>query len=67
MLNEDENAASNYQTLLRKEESAIRQHIAYEHQLKIECEKLIDEVESLKLENQILSEQIGRASCRERV
>ena len=61
-LNEDENAATSYQILLRKEESAIRQHIAYEHQLKIECEKLIDEVESLKFENKTLSEEVNAYS-----
>ena len=40
-LNEDINAATEYETLLQKLESSLRQHIAYEHQFKIEYEKLL--------------------------
>ena len=41
-LNEDKNAASEYETLLQKLEATIRQHISYEHQFKIEYEKLLN-------------------------
>ena len=36
--NKNQNSASDYETLLQKEEAAIRQHISYEHQIKIEYE-----------------------------
>ena len=46
-LNEDINAATEYETLLQKLESSLRQHIAYEHQIKIEYEKLLIKVEEI--------------------
>ena len=54
----NENAASDYETLLQKEEAAIRQHISYEHQIKLEYEKLLEKIEILDLENKLLQYQI---------
>jgi hypothetical protein len=54
----NENAASDYESLLQKEESAIRQHISYEHQIKIEYEKLLEKIEIYELENKLLLYQI---------
>ena len=56
--NKNENAASDYESLLQKEESAIRQHISYEHQIKIEYEKLIEKIEIIELENKLLLYQV---------
>ena len=52
------NVAEDYETLLRKEENSIRQHISIEHQLKLYGEKLIDKLEDLEKENMILSEKL---------
>ena len=57
-LNEDSNAATEYETLLQKLESSIRQHISYEHQFKIEYEKLLNKAEDLETEKHILKKQI---------
>ena len=57
-LNEDSNAATEYETLLQKLESSIRQHISYEHQFKIEYEKLLNKAEDLETEKHILKNQI---------
>ena len=54
----NENAATDYETLLQKEEAAIRQHISYEHQIKIEYEKLLEKLEVMDLENNLLLYQI---------
>ena len=56
----NENAATDYETLLQKEEAAIRQHISYEHQIKIEYEKLLEKLEVMDLENKLLLYQIVR-------
>ena len=56
--NKDENAATDYETLLQKEEACIRQHISYEHEIKIEYEKLLDKIEVLELEKKLLLYQI---------
>ena len=56
--NKNQNAASDYETLLQKEEAAIRQHISYEHQIKIEYEKVLEKIEILELENKLLLYQI---------
>ena len=50
-IKEDNNAAKDYETLLQKLESSIRQHIAYEHQLKIEYEKSLIKSEEKEIEN----------------
>ncbi len=54
----NDNAATDYETLLQKEEAAIRQHISYEHQIKIEYEKLLEKLEVMDLENKLLLYQI---------
>ena len=56
--NKNDNAAEDYETLLQKEEAAIRQHISYEHEIKIEYEKLLDKIEVLELENKLLLYQV---------
>ena len=53
-LNEDNNAATEYETLLQKLESSLRQHIAYEHQIKIEYEKLLIKVEEIDEKKKII-------------
>ena len=57
-MNEDSNAATEYETLLQKLESSIRQHIGYEHQFKLEYEKLLNKAEDLEAEEHILKKQI---------
>ena len=57
-LNEDKNAATEYETLLQKLEESIRQHISYEHQFKIEYEKLLNKAEEIDLEKKMLTKQI---------
>ena len=54
----NDNAATDYETLLQKEEAAIRQHISYEHQIKLEYEKLLEKIEMIDLENKLLLYQI---------
>ena len=50
----NDNAATDYETLLQKLEAAIRQHISYEHQIKLEYEKLLEKIEVIDLENKLL-------------
>ena len=57
-LNEDKNAATDYETLLQKLEESIRQHISYEHQFKIEYEKLLNKAEEIDIEKKMLTKQI---------
>ena len=57
-MNEDNNAATEYETLLQKLEASIRQHISYEHQFKIEYEKLLNKAEEIDTEKKILIKQI---------
>ena len=57
-LNEDNNSATEYETLLQKLEASIRQHISYEHQFKIEYEKLLNKAEEIDTEKKILIKQI---------
>lgn len=57
-LNEDKNAASEYETLLQKLEATIRQHISYEHQFKIEYEKLLNNAEEIENEKNMLIKQV---------
>ena len=57
-MNEDNNAATEYETLLQKLEASIRQHISYEHQFKIEYEKLLNKAEEIDSEKKILIKQI---------
>ena len=57
-LNEDSNMASDYETLLQKLEASIRQHISYEHQFKIEYEKLLNKAEEIEKDKKSLKKQI---------
>ena len=59
-LNEDNNAATEYETLLQKLESALRQHIAYEHQFKIEYEKLLMKSDEINYEKNLLENIIAK-------
>lgn len=52
------NSAKNYETLLQKEEAAIRQHISIEHQLKIQCEKFAEKLDNIEAEKIVLLEQV---------
>ena len=52
------NAANDYETLLQKEEEAIRQHISTEHQLKIQCEKFAEKLDKIEKEKVILMKEI---------
>ncbi len=52
------NSAKDYETLLRKEEQSIRQHIGTENQLKIQCEKFKEKMEQLENEKNIIIEEI---------
>ncbi len=54
------NAANEYETLLQKEEEAIRQHISTEHQLKIQCEKFAEKIDNLEKEKKIIINEIVR-------
>jgi hypothetical protein len=54
----DENYFNDYETLLRKEESDIRQHISIEQQLKLHGESLIDKIEELEKDNLILTSKL---------
>ena len=57
-LNEDINTATDYETLLQKLEASIRQHISYEHQFKIEYEKLLNKAEEIENDKERLKKQI---------
>ena len=59
-LNEDINAATEYETLLQKLESSLRQHIAYEHQFKIEYEKLLIKSEEIDYEKKLLENKLEK-------
>ena len=54
----NENSSGDFEALLQKEEAAIRQHISYEHQIKIEYEKLLEKLELMDLENKLLLYQV---------
>ncbi len=56
-MNEDNNAATEYETLLQKLEASIRQHISYEHQFKIEYEKLLNKAEEIENDKERLKKQ----------
>ena len=57
---EDNNTATKYETLLQKLEESLRQHIAYEHQLKIEYEKLVIKNEEIENEKNKLELDIDK-------
>ena len=54
------NCANEYETLLQKEEEAIRQHISTEHQLKIQCEKYAEKIDIIEKEKLCLINEIVR-------
>jgi len=47
-----------YEKLLQKEEKSNREHIAVEHQLRIQCEKFAQELDSLEEEKAVLLLQL---------
>ena len=54
------NSAKKYETLLQKEEEALRQHISIEHQLKIQCEKFAEILDILENQKIMLINEIVR-------
>ena len=52
------NSATKYETLLQKEEEALRQHISVEHQLKIQCEKFAEKLDILEGQKIMLINEI---------
>lgn len=50
---EFKNTSKQYEELLRQEETEIRKHIAIEHQLKLQIEKLQEKIESLEKEQNV--------------
>ena len=52
------NSAKKYETLLQKEEEALRQHISIEHQLKIQCEKFAEKLDILENQKIMLINEI---------
>ena len=56
----DGNCAEDYETLLRKEEAEIRQHICVEHQFKLHSENLEQKIVELEDNNYLLAKKIVR-------
>ena len=56
----DDIIAQDYETLLRKEEAEIRQHICSEHQFKLHLEYLEQKIMEIEDENLILEKKIVR-------
>ena len=56
----EENAAEDYESLLRKEEAEIRQHICIEHQFKLHSENLEQKIMELEDDNYLLAKKIVR-------
>ena len=50
---EIKNTHEQYEELLRQEETEIRKHIAIEHQLKLQIEKLQEKIENLEKEQNV--------------
>ena len=55
---ENKNTSEKYEELLRQEETEIRKHIAIEHQLKIQIEKLQEKIDNLEKEQNVSINQI---------
>ncbi len=53
-LSESSNTPGEYEALLIKEEAAIREHISYQYQLKLECDKLKNEIFEIELQKKEL-------------
>jgi hypothetical protein len=56
--NNNLNPSREYEILLQKEEKNNREHISVEHQLRIQCEKFAQELDSFEEEKAILLIQI---------
>ena len=54
----NENTAEDYETLLRKEEAEIRQHISVEHQFKLHFDNFSEKINDLENDNYILVKKI---------
>jgi hypothetical protein len=54
----NENTAEDYETLLRKEEAEIRQHISVEHQFKLHFDNFSEKISDLENDNYILTKKI---------
>ena len=54
----NENIAEDYETLLRKEESEIRQHISIEHQFKLHFDHFSEKINELENDNYILVKKL---------
>ena len=54
----DEIIAKNYESLLRKEEAEIRQHICVEHQFKLHSEYLEQKIMEFEEDNIMLSKKL---------
>ena len=54
----DEIIAKDYETLLRKEEAEIRQHICLEHQFKLHSEYLEQKIMEFEEDNIMLSKKL---------
>ena len=54
------NSAAKIETLLQKQEEALRQHISIEHQLKIQCEKFAEKLDDLEQQKIRLIDEIVR-------
>ena len=54
----DEVIAKDYETLLRKEEAEIRQHICVEHQFKLHSEYLEQKIMEFEEDNIMLSKKL---------
>ena len=54
----DEIIAKDYETLLRKEEAEIRQHICVEHQFKLHSEYLEQKIMEFEEDNNMLSKKL---------
>ena len=57
-IKDNRNSAKNFETLLQKEEEALRQHISVEHQLKIQCEKFAEKLDLLENQKVLLIEEL---------
>ncbi len=56
----NENVAEDYETLLRKEEAEIRQHISIEHQFKIHFDNMAEKISELEEDNAFLVKKFVR-------
>ena len=56
----EETSIEKYEALLRKEEKEIRNYISTEHQLRLHCGQLNEQIEELKRENKKLKKQLKK-------